>query len=100
MIQAPTGLWGVLFWTSVLLLAATLVLMLMRRLGNSDDWGHKLIEILRPPKRLAQLNRVVCYHCEQGRGIYNPVYRMHGGIPHVEGACSHCGKHISVRLKG
>lgn len=100
MIQAPTGTWGVMFWTALALLTITLALILVRRWGRNEEWMTRIQEWVKPHKRLAQLNRVVCYHCELGMGVYNPVYRMVDGAPHVEGTCSHCGKHISVRLKG
>ena len=100
MIQVPTGLGGVLFWSALILLFFTLLMIVIRKWSGSEEFLQHIREITHPQKRHAQLNRVVCYHCERGSGIYNPVYRVVDGIPHVEGACSNCGKHISVRLKG
>ena len=49
-------------------------------------------------KREARLNKVVCYHCHKGMGLYNPTYFMVQGEPHIEGTCSLCGGFVRVRL--
>jgi hypothetical protein len=49
-------------------------------------------------KREARLNKVVCYHCHKGMGLYNPTYFMFQGEPHIEGTCNLCGGNVRVRL--
>lgn len=49
-------------------------------------------------KREARLNKVVCYHCNKGMGLYNPSYFLLQGEPHIEGTCSLCGGFVRVRL--
>ncbi len=49
-------------------------------------------------KNEARLNKVVCYHCNKGMGLYNPIYTHIEGEPHIEGTCSLCGGFVRVRL--
>lgn len=49
-------------------------------------------------RREARLNKVVCYHCNKGMGLYNPSYFLFQGEPHIEGTCSLCGGYVRVRL--
>ena len=49
-------------------------------------------------KQEARLNKIVCYHCHKGMGLYNPTYFMVQGEPHIEGTCSLCGGFVRVRL--
>ena len=49
-------------------------------------------------KHEARLNKVVCYHCNKGMGLYNPIYSSIHGEPHIEGTCSECGGFVRVRL--
>lgn len=102
--QLPSGGAGVLFWASIFSLVMLLFVFLFRQNENFAAWVQKqaaaLKNVITPPKRMAKLNKVVCYYCEKGRGIYNPVYRMLDGVPHVEGTCTHCNRHITVRLRG
>lgn len=49
-------------------------------------------------KREARLNKIVCYHCNKGMGLYNPTYLNIQGNAHIEGTCSLCGGFVRVRL--
>jgi hypothetical protein len=49
-------------------------------------------------KREARLNKVVCYHCNKGMGLYNPIYFEQHGAQHIQGTCSLCGGFVRVRL--
>ena len=57
-----------------------------------------LISSITGQKFEARLNKIVCYHCNKGMGLYNPTYLTIGGHAHIEGTCSLCGGFIRVRL--
>jgi hypothetical protein len=50
-------------------------------------------------KREARLERVICFHCNKGMGIYNPIYVTYQGESYIEGMCNCCGKFVRARLR-
>jgi hypothetical protein len=97
-LEMQTALFSVFTVGAVLL---TIYLVLVRfpwvaeRLGKGIE---RVIAALTGNKREARLNKVVCYHCNKGMGLYNPVYFMVEGEPHIKGTCSLCGEFVRVRL--
>jgi hypothetical protein len=87
-----------LFSTAAALLAAYLLLV------RFPEAGVRIFGAIRNTfrgnkKHEARLNKVVCYHCNKGMGLYNPVYFMMNGEQHIEGTCSLCGNFVRVRLR-
>jgi hypothetical protein len=97
-LEMQTALFSV-FTTAAALLMVYLVLVrfpwLAERLGQAI---RDLFAKLSGTKHEARLNKVVCYHCNKGMGLYNPIYSMIHGEPHIEGTCSECGGFVRVRL--
>jgi hypothetical protein len=50
-------------------------------------------------KREARLERVVCFHCNKGMGILDPIYVTYHGESYIEGVCNCCGKFVRARLR-
>jgi hypothetical protein len=50
-------------------------------------------------KREARLERVICYNCNKGMGILDPVYVTYHGESYIEGVCNCCGKFVRARLR-
>ncbi len=50
-------------------------------------------------KREARLERVICYNCNKGMGILDPVYVTYHGESYIEGMCNCCGKFVRARLR-
>jgi len=78
------------------LLALVLIVQLFR---NREQVSSFISSIINPEPRMAQLNKVVCHHCNRGNGIINPRYLTIDGDPHVRGKCNHCGTKITVKLR-
>jgi hypothetical protein len=98
----PLGVKTALF--SLFLIAAallTIYLVMVRFPGILrffQQFLQETIGIFGGQKREARLNKVVCYHCNKGMGLYNPIYFQFQGEPHIEGTCSLCGGFVRVRL--
>lgn len=67
---------------------------------NRESIQESIREFLFPPRRHAQLNRVICTSCNRGKGVYNPVLRVIDGEEYIQGTCSTCGAKVLARLKG
>lgn len=99
----PAGTQFLLF--SIFSTAAALLLIylvVIRRSPLMGMWGQNLrnfVADLRGTKFEARLDKVVCYHCNKGMGLYNPIYFDMHGEPHIEGTCSHCGGFVRVRMR-
>lgn len=98
----PLGIQTALF---SMFMAAALVLMIYLVLVRFPMVARLLQQAMRDTiaaitgqRREARLNKVVCYHCHKGMGLYNPTYFMLQGEPHIEGTCSLCGGFVRVRL--
>jgi hypothetical protein len=98
----PLGMQTALF--SVCTTAAALLmgyLLLVRFPGVAERLSQAIgnaLASIKGHKREARLNKVVCYHCNKGMGLYNPIYTLHDGEQHIEGTCSLCGGFVRVRL--
>lgn len=80
--------------------AAGLILYLVLR--SNAGFVHNLLQQLNPRnnnRKEARLNKVVCYICNKGTGIYDPIYKTYNGEPHVEGICNCCGTYIRASLR-
>ena len=97
-LEMQTALFSV-FSTAAALLTVYLLFIrfpwLAERLGQAI---RDLFANITGNKQEARLNKVVCYHCNKGMGLYNPVYSHIQGEPHIEGTCSECGGFVRVRL--
>jgi hypothetical protein len=93
------GLMSIGFFIAALALVGYI---LLRSFPQLSQWLQSqiqsMINALGGQKREARLHKVVCYHCNKGMGLYNPIYSNIGGEPHIEGTCSLCGGFVRVRL--
>ena len=88
-----------LFMTAAALLVAYLVLVRFPMVLHHLLQGvRNLVASITGHRREARLNKIVCYHCNKGMGLYNPIYLTVHGEPHIEGTCSLCGGFVRVRL--
>lgn len=88
-----------LFSTAAALLVIYLLLVRFPMVSRHlQQFIRDMISSFTGQKREARLNKIVCYHCNKGMGLYNPTYLMVQGEPHIEGTCSVCGGFVRVRL--
>lgn len=97
-LEIQTALFSVFAVAAVVLTAYLLWVRFPAVAARISQGFQNGIAKLTGQKREARLNKVVCYHCHKGMGIYNPVYFMMGGEPHIKGTCSLCGEFLKVRL--
>lgn len=63
-------------------------------------WSQLMFFIFpRSHRHEARLERVICHSCNQGTGVYDPVYVTYAGENYIEGICSCCGNFVRARLR-
>ena len=97
-IGMQTALFSVFMTAAALLLLYLVVIRFPTVLLPLQRWIRNAISSLSGHKQEARLNKVVCYHCHKGMGLYNPTYFMLQGENYIEGTCSLCGGFVRVRL--
>jgi len=97
-VEMQTALFSV-FTTAAALLSIYLLLIRFPSVMEGLMQGlRNFVAKVTGTKHEARLNKVVCYHCNKGMGLYNPIYSSIHGEPHIEGTCSECGGFVRVRL--
>ena len=97
-LEVKTFLFGGLVAAACLLIVYLILLRFPRLRRLVKNGMSKFAASISGKKHEARLNKIVCYHCNKGMGLYNPNYLEIGGQSHIEGTCSHCGQFIRVRL--